>query len=141
MRRWRHTLVAGAATVLALAAGGLAAPPAAADQTIGWPTFTGSDNPVPAEPSPYVKRGMMRAIYEQEKDGTDFWMDRMLARRGSDPAGNRLMTRGRAVFMKQHNPSIIGFGGQVAYWESISNQGAYTIGVGSGALTDTGATT
>ena len=64
----------------------------------------------------------MQAIYDAESGGTDFWMDRLLARPGNDPAGTWLMTRGRALFMKTHTPARLGFGGQVAYWESISNQ-------------------
>jgi hypothetical protein len=79
---------------------------------------------------------MMQAIYNAESGGTDFWMDRLLARPGSDPAGNWLMTRGRALFMKTHNPSVIGFGGQVAYWESINNQSAYTVAVTPGTFTE-----
>ena len=29
---------------------------------------------------------MMQAIYDAESGGTDFWMDRLLARPGNDPA-------------------------------------------------------
>ncbi|CAM5617279.1 F5/8 type C domain-containing protein OS=Streptomyces violarus OX=67380 GN=FHS41_005252 PE=4 SV=1 [Streptomyces violarus] len=36
---------------------------------------------------------MMRAIYDAESSGTDFWMDRLLARSGNDPAGPWLMSR------------------------------------------------
>jgi hypothetical protein len=107
-----------------------AAPAAADNDAIGYPVFAGSDDPVPAEPASHRSRGMMRAIYEAERDGTDFWMDRLLARRGADPAGNWLLTRGRALFMKTHDPRTIGFGGQVAYWESIDNRDAYEIELG-----------
>lgn len=99
--------------------------PVTAAQTIGYPSFTG---PAIAQPPvAYTTNDMMRAIYDQESQGADFWMDRLLARQGNDPAGTWLMTRGRAVFMKTHDPAVIGFGGQVAYWESIDNRGAYSI--------------
>jgi hypothetical protein len=78
----------------------------------------------------------MQAMYDAEAGGTDFWMDRLLARVGNDPAGTWLMCRGRAVFMKTHTPSVLGFGGQVAYWESISNQAAFTVTAGSGTWTE-----
>jgi hypothetical protein len=45
------------------------------------------------------------------------------------------MSRGRALFMKEHDPRKIGFGGYVAYWESIDNRDAYTISLG-GTLTE-----
>jgi hypothetical protein len=108
--------------------------PAAAAQTIGYPTFNGPA--VPQPPVGYTTGNMMRAIYNNEAagGGTDFWVDRLLARTGNDPAGNWLMTRGRAVFMKTHNPGTLGFGGQVAYWESISNQNAYSVAISPGSF-------
>ncbi|MFB9622192.1 Ig-like domain-containing protein [Nonomuraea helvata] len=93
------------------------------------PVFTGAD-PVPAEPVAYHPRKMMDEIYRKEKGGDSYWIDRMLARPGDDPAGTWLMSRGRALFMKEHDPSVIGFGGYVAYWESIDNRGAYEISLG-----------
>ncbi|WP_344968995.1 discoidin domain-containing protein [Streptosporangium fragile] len=120
---------------LLLVAGLLAAgAPAHADQTIGFPTFSGPA--VPAPPVSYTPGDMMQAIYDAESSGTDFWMDRLLARSGDDPAGPWLMTRGRALFMKTHTPGTIGFGGQVAYWESISNNNAYTVAVTPGTFTE-----
>lgn len=79
---------------------------------------------------------MMQAIYNAESAGTDFWMDRLPARPGSDPAGTWLMSRGRALFMTTHNPSLIGFGGQVAYGESISNANAYAVTITPGTCTE-----
>ncbi|NUT48529.1 MAG: discoidin domain-containing protein [Saccharothrix sp.] len=78
----------------------------------------------------------MRAIYDAESGGTDFWVDRLLARPGNDPAGTWLMTRGRGLYMNTHNPGVIGFGGNAAYWDNISSQNAYAITVGSGSLTE-----
>jgi hypothetical protein len=108
--------------------------PAAAAQTIGYPTFTGPA--IPAPPASYTTGNMMQAMYDAESAGTDFWMDRLLARSGNDPAGTWLMTRGRALFMKTHTPSVIGFGGQVAYWESISNENAYSVTVSPGTFSE-----
>jgi hypothetical protein len=128
-----------AVTVLASAAAVTAvADPALAAQTIGYPTFTGAAIPQP--PVGYTTGNMMQSIYDSEKSGTDFWMDRLLSRSGgSDPSdadGGILMTRGRAVFMKQHNPAVIGFGGKVAYWESISDANAYAITLSPGTFSE-----
>jgi hypothetical protein len=127
--KWRP-LVLVAALVAALLT---AVTPAGAAQTIGFPAFTGA--PPAAEPVPYSNR-MMRAMYDAEAGGTDFWMDRLLARRGNDPAGSWLMTRGRTVYMRQHDNSVIGFGGRVAYYNeffgSFANQNAYAVNIGSG---------
>ncbi|WP_327584243.1 discoidin domain-containing protein [Nonomuraea sp. NBC_00507] len=112
----------------------VAGPPAAADQTIGFPTFGGPA--VPAPPGSYTPGNMMQAIYDAESSGTDFWMDRLLARPGNDPAGTWLMTRGRALFMKTHTPGTLGFAGQAAYWESISNNNAFTLAVTPGTFTE-----
>jgi hypothetical protein len=123
-----------------LATGVLAAvaTPAGADQTIGYPTFAGPA--LPAEPVAYTPGNMMRAIYDREAAGTDFWMDRLLARPGADPAGNWLMTRGRTVYMRQHSNSVIGFGGRIAYYneffDSFANQGGYAVTIGSGTFAE-----
>ncbi|MCG5213550.1 discoidin domain-containing protein [Streptosporangium sp. KLBMP 9127] len=108
--------------------------PAHADQTIGFPAFGGPA--IPAAPGSYTTGDMMRSIYDAESSGTDFWMDRLLARPGNDPAGSWLMSRGRALFMKTHTPGTLGFGGQVAYWESISNASAYTVAITPGTFTE-----
>src|SRR5688572_30203029 len=107
---------------------------APAAQTIGYPTFSGPA--IPAPPVGYTSGNMMQAIYDAEAGGTDFWMDRLLARPGNDPAGTWLMTRGRALFMYTHNPSVIGFGGNAAYWDNISSQAAYTVAVTPGTFTE-----
>ena len=121
-------------TALLLLAALLAAPPAYAAQTIGYPTFSGPA--VPAPPVGYTPGNMMQSIYDAEASGTDFWMDRLLSRSGNDPAGSWLMSRGRALFMKTHTPGTLGFAGQVAYWESIDNRSAYTIAVTPGTFTE-----
>ena len=133
-RSKRRLLLSTIVTVMA--AGALLVPntPATAAQTIGFPTFSGPA--VPQPPVGFTTGNMMQAIYNAESGGTDFWMDRLLARPGSDPAGTWLMTRGRGLFMKTHTPSTIGFGGQVAYFESISNQSAYSIAITPGTFTE-----
>ncbi|MEU1939481.1 MGH1-like glycoside hydrolase domain-containing protein [Streptomyces coeruleorubidus] len=108
--------------------------PAAAAQTIGFPAFSGPT--IPAPPVAHTQGDMMRAIYDAESSGTDFWMDRLLARSGNDPAGPWLMSRGRALFMKEHDPARFGFGGKVAYWESITGDNAYTVAVSPGTFTE-----
>ncbi|MFD9253030.1 hypothetical protein ACFVZP_24795, partial [Streptomyces bottropensis] len=129
-RRTRCLLVA-----LALAACSVvAAPPAAAAQTIGFPSFSGPA--IPAPPVAHTPGDMMKAVYDAESSGTDFWMDRLLARSGNDPAGPWLMSRGRAFFMKEHNPAQLGFGGRAAYWESIDDRSAYTVAVTPGTFTE-----
>ncbi|MEU6714969.1 Ig-like domain-containing protein [Nonomuraea sp. NPDC046802] len=121
--------------VLALTTALAAAPSYAAQDDLGLPVFTGAD-PVPAEPVGYHPRRMMEEIYKQEKGGDSYWIDRMLARPGDDPAGPWLMSRGRALFMKEHDPRKIGFGGFVAYWENIDNRDAYEISFGTGLTED-----
>ncbi|MGW0806579.1 galactose-binding domain-containing protein [Nonomuraea sp. NPDC002799] len=121
--------------MLALTTSLAAAPSHAAQDDLGLPVFTGAD-PVPAEPVGYQPRRMMAEIYKREKGGDSYWIDRMLARPGADPAGTWLMSRGRALFMKEHDPSVIGFGGYVAYWESVDNRDAYAISLGTGLTED-----
>jgi len=141
-----HPLTAPLALALAasVAAGVLIAAPSAAraDQPIGYPVFTGPADPVPDEPAPYTPDGMMRAMYEAEAGGTDFWMDRLLARVGADPSGDQwLMTRGRAALMRTHDPSVLGFGGDFAYYDPtfdrFSNQDGYAITVDGLDFTET----
>ncbi len=136
--RSRRPLTLALAAVLAAGMSTAVDIPASAEQTIGYPTFTGP--PPPAEPVPYTTGSMMRTMYDAESAGTDFWMDRLLARRGNDPAGSWLMTRGRALYLRQHNNAVIGFGGRVAYYNeffgSFANQNAYTVTIGSGGFTE-----
>jgi hypothetical protein len=121
------------ALAVVLIAGGLA-PAASAAQPIGYPAFNGPS--IPAPPAGYHTGSTMRAIYDAESSGTDFWMDRLLARPGNDPAGNFLMTRGRGLFMYTHNPAVIGFGGRSAYWDDLSGQNAYSVAVSPGTFTE-----
>ncbi|GID93202.1 discoidin domain-containing protein [Amorphoplanes digitatis] len=131
----RRPLAYGVAALLVTAALNVPLATAAhAAQTIGYPTFTGGT--IPAPPVGYSTGDTMQAIYDAESSGTDFWMDRLLARTGSDPAGTLLMTRGRGAFMYTHNPAVIGFGGNAAYWDNISSQNAYAVTASPGTFTE-----
>src|ERR1044071_998881 len=96
-------------TVLVASTLAVTASPAQAAQPTVHPAFSGPA--VPAPPVAMTTGNTMQASYDAEAGGTDFWMDRLLARPGNDPAGTWLMSRGRAVFMKTHTPSVLGFGG------------------------------
>ncbi|GIH03313.1 hypothetical protein Rhe02_13800 [Rhizocola hellebori] len=134
-RFWRRRLAFGLSVLLcATLPAVVASSSAQAAQTIGFPTFSGPA--IPAAPVGFTTGNMMQSIYDAESGGTDFWMDRLLARPGNDPAGTWLMTRGRAVFMKTHTPGTLGFAGQVAYFESISNANAFSIAVTPGTFTE-----
>jgi len=130
--------------VLAIASFVLSSPHATAAQIdqVGFPTFKGDPNPVPAVPSAFTPANQLRTIFDTDvahgagtDTGHDFWIDKMLTRTGtagdSDPGNSDnneyLFSRGRAVFMKTHDPSVLGFGGQVAYWEAIDGREAYHI--------------
>ena len=129
-----------AAAALAAVVGStlLATPAVAANSDIGYPTFAGSPTPVPATGVEYQPGGQLQAIFDADAAAgagasteNDFWIDEMLARTGT--AGSHgdnnqwLFTRGRAAFMKEHAPGTLGFGGQLAYWESIDGRAGYTI--------------
>jgi hypothetical protein len=139
-RRGRGARGALAAAAIAAVVGStLLATPAVADNSdIGYPTFAGSPNPVPDTGVEYTPGGQLQAIFDADAAagaGTstenDFWIDEMLARTGTagsfDDNNQWLFTRGRAAFMKEHSPGVLGFGGQLAYWESIDGRGGYTI--------------
>ncbi|MEO6088692.1 MAG: hypothetical protein ABIQ18_36840, partial [Umezawaea sp.] len=129
--RWAVVLAA------VLVAAGTTTPlhPASAAQTIGYPTFSGPS--IPAPPVGYNTGSTMKAIYDAESAGTDFWMDRLLGRPGGgDPAGALLMTRGRGLYMNTHDPAVIGFGGNAAYWDNISSQNAYAVTITPGSFAE-----
>jgi hypothetical protein len=139
--RTRAPVAAAAAAGLLLTT--LVAMPAhaAPNANTPYPVFTGNANPVPDERTGYHVRNQLQAVFDADVaagagSGPDneFWIDRMLARTGNLPGGSNgdanqyLFSRGRAVFMKTHQPGTLGFGGEVAYIETISGgQGAYTI--------------
>lgn len=139
-RRGRGLLAAGVA--LAVSGSGLLAAPAIAEgppnSDTGYPVFSGSATPVPATGVEYNPHNELGAIFAADvaagagsDPSKDFWIDAMLARTGTTGSfgdtNQWLFSRGRTVFMKEHKPAILGFGGQVAYWESIDNRDAYTV--------------
>ena len=115
----------------------------------GLPSFTGT-GAVP-EPTAFINNNMMQSIYDADMaaGGTSFWMDRMLARPGNDPStadnqGN-MLSKGRSIWMGWHDPSKLGFVGEVAYIdESDRDQSlsktdgvsGYTIDLTSNGLTE-----
>ena len=138
-----HRVTLVSAVVAGLLLAGLAPPPASAapNADTPYPVFAGDADPVPAEGTGYHVRNQLQAIFDADRaagagrsSDHDFWIDRMLARTGDQPGGSNgdanryLFSRGRAVFMKTHEPGTLGFGGDVAYIETIaSGQGAYTL--------------
>jgi hypothetical protein len=114
--------------------------PPAADP--GTPTFTGSANPVPAEPVAYdPAKNMMRAIVDAgPTTNGNYWFDSILARPFSGAAGETtLFTRGRALYMYSHNPGTLGFAGGYAYRErpgTGANQNLYTVTIPGSAIAE-----
>src|SRR5262245_17169534 len=84
MRRHRRWLPLALTTIVAAATAVATAGSSSAEQTIGYPSFSGPA--IPAPPVGYSTGNMMQAIYDAESGGTDFWVDRLLARPGSDPS-------------------------------------------------------
>ena len=139
-RRIPRATIAAAGLAGIIASCIIASPALAANTDIGYPVFSGSAQPVPETGVPYAVRNELQAIFDADVAagaGTavekDFWMDRMLARTGTAGSfgdeNQWLFSRGRAAFMKTHEPAKLGFGGQVAYWEAIDGRDGYTITV------------
>jgi len=144
------------ATVSALALAALVPPGAAAEpgnevpqSTIGYPAFKGSATPVPSTGVDYAPGGYLSKVFAQDlaagagsAPGNDFWIDRMLARTGPmyDATENLVaFTRGRAVFMKTHTPTGLGWRGDTAYGETTGKGDAfaYTVQVDGSNVTMT----
>ncbi len=147
--RANRVLVASLA-VLSIAAlqGGVAR---AAGIDPGEPTFTGSANPIPAEPAAFdPARSQLQAIFDADlaAGGTSYWFDRILARPFLSNADSALMTRGRALYMYTHNARALGFaaggtgangGGGYAYRQPPTTGPAvslYTVAVAGDALVE-----
>ncbi|KQM39551.1 Ig-like domain-containing protein [Microbacterium sp. Leaf203] len=137
-RRVGRSAIATAAIATVLATTFVVAPAHAANTDIGYPTFSGSPTPVPDTGVAYTPGNQLQRIFDADvaagagsNASNDFWMDEMLARTGDAGSfgdnNQWLFTRGRAAFMKEHNPSVLGFGGQLAYWESIDGRSGYAI--------------
>ena len=141
-RRWLGGL--GGLLVAAMVMTTLGSQPAgAADESrlnagIGYPEWAGSDQPVPELPVPPTVDNQLQAIFDADlaagagsDPGTDFWIDKMLARTGNagghGDSNNWLFTRGRAAYMYNHQPRTIGFGGSAAYWHELNVGSIYAI--------------
>ena len=144
------------ATVSALALAALVPPGAAAvpgdevpQTTIGYPAFKGSATPVPETGVAYAPGSYLSKVFATDvaagagtTPGNDFWIDRMLARTGPmyDATENLVaFTRGRAVFMKTHTPTGLGWRGDTAYGETTGKGDAfaYTVQVDGANVTMT----
>ena len=102
-----------AASAVFAQAQGLSEPPGVDP---GTPPFTGLANPIPDQPTAFnPSRSTLESIFNADvrAGGTSYWFDRILARPFSTAANeNVLMTRGRALYMYTHNPSVLGFAGR-----------------------------
>jgi hypothetical protein len=86
-----------------------------AQPDLGSPPFTGVADPIPTEPATFdPSHSMLQAIFDADvaAGGTSYWFDRILARPFSSAGERTLLTRGRALYMYTHNPSVLGFSGQ-----------------------------
>lgn len=106
----------------------------------GTPEYSGEENPVPEEPVPYdPSSSMLEDIYDANlaAGGEEFWFDEVLERTGA-AGGTDLFTRGRALYMFVHNPSVLGFAGGYAYREmpSGSERDMYTITLSDTSLSE-----
>jgi hypothetical protein len=116
----------------------------------GTPPWTGPANPIPAEPASFdpAKR-TLQSIFDADvaAGGTSYWFDRILARPFSSQDSRSLMTRGRALYMYTHDPSVLGFaargtgangGGGYAYRQTPTTSAVnlYTVSLSGGPLTE-----
>lgn len=155
-------LVGLVAAVAILSTGGvlpaMAGEGAQSNSQIGYPEFMGDSNPIPDSGQAYdPSTGYLSKVFDKDVSAGagsdtnhDFWIDRILTRRGNQPTGegaNRagkyhyegadtnqyLFSRGRAAYMRTHEPGVFGFGGEVAYKDTISSRGAFTIDFAEGS--------
>ena len=108
----------------------------------GTPVFTGSEQPVPAEPAAFEPgKSRLEAIYQADlaAGGTSFWIDRVLERPFLSNQDSYLYTRGRALYMYTHNAGVLGFGNGYAYRErpTGANQTLYTVTIPGVTFTET----
>src|SRR3954464_7174217 len=143
----RRRLAAVAASAAVLLGGGALAyaeyvpgiPPAVDP---GTPAFTGLANPVPPEPVAYdPAKSMMKSIFDAgPTTNGQYWFDSILERPFSNQAGETtLLTRGRALYMNNHTPGTLGFGGGYAYRErpTGASQSLYTVTIPGQTVTET----
>lgn len=117
---------------------------------LGTPPWTGPANPIPAEPASFdPAKSTLQSIFDADvaAGGTSYWFDRILARPFSSSDSTSLMTRGRALYMYTHNPSVLGFaangtgangGGGYAYRQPPTTGAVnlYTVSLSGGSLTE-----
>ncbi|HEX6335859.1 MAG TPA: PKD domain-containing protein [Jiangellaceae bacterium] len=107
----------------------------------GTPTYTGAADPVPDEPVAFdPSTSMLQAIFDADAaaGGESYWIDRILERPAGGSGGDHLYTRGRALYMYNHDEDDLGFGGGWAYRERPTggNQNMYTINVSDASFSE-----
>lgn len=157
--RWRRATVFATTTCLSAALVATGATPALAapsnpNSAVGYPTFRGDPDPLPGTGVSFdPSKSYLGTVFAKDlADGAgespdkDFWIDRVLQRNGVGPntwsvddtgAGysfdsdrnEYLFSRGRAAFLRTHKPGVLGFAGDLAYWDSIRGQDGYSISV------------
>jgi beta-L-arabinobiosidase len=161
LRKGIVATVGTVAAVATLATGGVVTASAAEltnpNSAIGYPSFQGAEDPIPPTGVTYnPSTSYLASVFAKDRKngaGTDthhdFWVDAMLKREGNAPSGTAkndagvykyegadnntyMFSRGRAAFMKSHDPNVLGFGGDVAYWESINGKKGYSIALSEG---------
>ena len=139
-KRLRTSVAAGCAAAVIGSSLLATSPAVAANEDIGYPTFTGSPTPVPATGTTYTPGNQLQAILDADlaagagdRPRKDFWVDRdarthrhrRRLRRHATSGCSRAAARS---FMKTHTPGTLGFGGEVAYMGRPSTTAArYTI--------------
>lgn len=113
-----------------------------------YPQYTGpsaADANQPVDYSNVTVSNMMQAIQDADKanGGNSYWLDRMLGRQGSIPdfssSSDVLYSRGRALYMRSHSASSLGFVGDMSYGDSMyltSNKG-YAIELSGNSVRET----
>lgn len=166
LRKCFTVTVGALAAVATMATGGISAANASEDianpnSAIGYPSFHGDQNPIPDSGVQYdAANSYLGKVFDRDvsqgagtdtADSHDFWVDRMLVRKGDQPTGtgttdkgtyqyegsdgNQYMfSRGRAAYMRTHEPGTFGFGGQLAYKDTISDKGGFSVNLSEGGM-------
>lgn len=143
-------MVAGVMTIAGT--GAAVADDGTPNSSLGYPTFQGEENPIPDrgvayDPSnSYLQKVFEKDVAQGAGSDTehDFWVDRLLVREGAEPSGTAtddagkeytydsdkntyLFSRGRAAFMRSHDPKVLGFGGDLAYWDTLGGKPGFVV--------------
>jgi len=105
---------------------------------VGYPEWSGAEQPVPDLPADFTPGNQLQAIMDADLAAgagqdieNDFWVDDMLARYadagGYGDTNNWLFSRGRAAYMYTHDPDTLGFAGSAAYWDELGTDSFYEL--------------